>query len=275
MSWPAAMPPSPRSARPASATRRARAPDGGVGGPFADRLPPLPRRLTAVAAAAVVTAGVTAAAYTQALPGPDARSRTPSSRRLASPASTVRPPGPGTSSAASPRHQAGRPKRPRRGRGTTTGSRWPPPVRGARRHSGRVHRPGHRGRGAAARVRVRLFERLAGINHVQLVATGVTGPRGGFRLESPPLTATAVFRVVGPDAAHSVAVRVAVAPGPASQGGGYRRRDRGEAGPRDDDEHEPRDPRRAAGADADDHPKGDQQRAARRARRPRGSQRRQ
>lgn len=43
------------------------------------------------------------------------------------------------------------------------------------------------------------------------MATGESGPRGGFRLVSPPLTATAVFRVLGPDAAHSVAVRVAVA----------------------------------------------------------------
>jgi len=64
---------------------------------------------------------------------------------------------------------------------------------------------------AAGGVRVRLFERIAGTAAEELVATGATGPRGGFRLESPPLTATAVFRVLGPDAAHGVAVRIAVA----------------------------------------------------------------
>jgi hypothetical protein len=63
---------------------------------------------------------------------------------------------------------------------------------------------------AAAGVRVRLYERLAGTTTEKLVAIGETGPRGGFRLLSPPLAATAVFRVVGPDAAHSVAVRITV-----------------------------------------------------------------
>jgi hypothetical protein len=70
--------------------------------------------------------------------------------------------------------------------------------------TGRVTESGR----AAAGVRVRLFERIAGTATEELVATGLTGPRGGFRLVSPPLTATAVFRVTGPDAAHSVAIRV-------------------------------------------------------------------
>jgi hypothetical protein len=70
---------------------------------------------------------------------------------------------------------------------------------------------------------------LAGSAQFELVATGVTGPYGGFRLSSPPLAATAIFRVLRPDSAHSVAVRVTVAaskitarvaaaPGPAATG---------------------------------------------------------
>jgi hypothetical protein len=68
----------------------------------------------------------------------------------------------------------------------------------------------HDGRPAAG-VRVRLFERIAGTTAEELVAIGVTGPRGGYRLMSPPLTAAAVFRVAGPGAAHSMAIRIAVA----------------------------------------------------------------
>jgi hypothetical protein len=58
---------------------------------------------------------------------------------------------------------------------------------------------------------VRLFERLAGSAPWELVATGVTRPRGGFRLPSPPVTTTEVFRVMdGPGNAHSAALRVMV-----------------------------------------------------------------
>jgi len=42
------------------------------------------------------------------------------------------------------------------------------------------------------------------------VAAGVTGPLGGFRFVTPPLTAGTVFRVVTPDGAYSGPVRVAV-----------------------------------------------------------------
>lgn len=62
----------------------------------------------------------------------------------------------------------------------------------------------------AADVRVRLYERLAGTTTEEIVTTGMTGPRGRFRLLSPPLTATSVFRVTGPDTVRSIAVRVAV-----------------------------------------------------------------
>jgi hypothetical protein len=65
---------------------------------------------------------------------------------------------------------------------------------------------------------VRLYERLAGSTTWELVASGVTGPRGGFRLQSPPLTQTAVFRVFGPDRVYSGPVRVTVPRSPLPSG---------------------------------------------------------
>jgi hypothetical protein len=62
----------------------------------------------------------------------------------------------------------------------------------------------------AASVRVALVARTAASAQWRIVATGVTGPRGGFRFVTPPLTASAVFRVVASDGAYSGPVRVAV-----------------------------------------------------------------
>jgi hypothetical protein len=94
---------------------------------------------------------------------------------------------------------------------TLTASRVRVPPGAVAELSGRVTDHGR----AVAGTPVRLFERLAGSAAWELVATGVTGPRGGFLLLSPPLTTTAVFRVVaGPDNAHSAAVRVSVPPSP-------------------------------------------------------------
>jgi len=90
---------------------------------------------------------------------------------------------------------------------TLTTSRVRVPAGAVIELSGRVTDHGRPAAGAP----VRLFERLAGSADWEPVASGVTGPRGGFRLLSPPLTKTAVFRVVGPDAKHSAAVRVTVA----------------------------------------------------------------
>lgn len=64
--------------------------------------------------------------------------------------------------------------------------------------------------GAAAGLRVWLAERAAGSAQWTVVASGVTGPRGGFRLVSPPLTTAVVFRVVAPDGTYSAPVRVSV-----------------------------------------------------------------
>lgn len=186
--------------------------------PFAGPVAGLPRLLAAAVAATVVVAGIATAAYTQALPGPVQQFAHTVFAPLGVP--DGHQPAPGTGSAgitvshtggksqqagASPRTPS---PRPAGGFLVTVGvSRVRVPAGGVVAFAGQVTDSGR----AAAGVRVRLFERIAGSTSEELVATGVTGPRGGYRLLSPPLTATAVFRVVGPDAARSVAVRVAVA----------------------------------------------------------------
>lgn len=187
--------------------------------PFRRPLTALPRRLAAIGAAlVVVAAGVTAAAYAQALPGPAqglahtvfAGLGVPNSQLspgTGSSAVTIATPG-GKSrkaSTASPKTPSPRPGDDYRV--TVAVSRVRVPADGVVVLTGRVTDLGH----VAAGARVRLFERLAGSAQSELVATGVTGPSGGFRLSSPPLAATAIFRVLGPDSAHSVAVRVTVA----------------------------------------------------------------
>jgi hypothetical protein len=205
--------------------------------PLRRPLTALPRRLAAIGAAlVVVAAGVTAAAYAQALPGPAqglahtvfAGLGVPNSQLspgTGSSAVTIATPG-GKSrkaSTGSPRTPAPRPGDDYRV--SVAVSRVRVPAGGVVVFTGRVTDLGH----VAAGARVRLFERLAGSAQFELVATGVTGPYGGFRLSSPPLAATAIFRVLGPDSAHSVAVkvtvaaakitaRVAAAPGPAATG---------------------------------------------------------
>lgn len=192
-------------------------------GAFRRPLTAAPRRLTAIAAAGIiVTAGVSAAAYTQALPAPVQQIAHTVFAPLGVPNSQQQSgrtaPGTGASAViAATSGGTAKTSTPRPGDDyliTVAASRKRVPANGEVAFTGRVT---ERGR-TAARVLVRLFERLAGSTQFKLVATGVTGPLGGFRLSSPPLTATAVFRVVGPDAAHSAAVRVAVAPGKVTAG---------------------------------------------------------
>lgn len=177
---------------------------------------PLPPRLAAAGAVMIVAAGVAAAAYTQALPGPAQDlahtvfsplgvpgSQQPSGHPAAVTISTS-----GGKSGRS-RGASSRAPSPRPGDAyflTLTTSRVRVPAGAVIEFSGRVTDHGRPAAGAP----VRLFERLAGSANWEQVASGVTGPRGGFRLLSPPLTRTAVFRVLGPDAKHSAAVRVAV-----------------------------------------------------------------
>jgi hypothetical protein len=174
------------------------------------------RRLAAVGAVVVVAAGVAVAAYAQALPGPAqdvahtvfAPLGVPDNQSGHSAAVTI-----ATSGAKSGRAAPGgktKTPTPRPGDAfliavAVSRARVQAGERVA--FTGRVTEYGQ----AAAGVRVRLFERLAGSTQFELVGTGVTGPLGGFRLASPPLSETAIFRVAGPDATHSAAVRVTVA----------------------------------------------------------------
>lgn len=185
--------------------------------PFAGPVTGLPRRLAAAGAAVAVAAGVAAAAYTQALPGPVQQFAHTVFAPLGVPGGQHAAPGSGaagitvshTGGNTGNASGSGRTPSPQPAGGylVTVGvSRARVPAGGVVVFTGQVTDTGR----AAAGVRVRLFERIAGTTE-ELVATGLTGPRGGYRLVSPPLTATAVFRVAGPDAARSVAVRVAVA----------------------------------------------------------------
>ena len=166
-------------------------------------------RLASAGAVLAVAAGIAAAAYVRALPGPAqdvahtvfAPLGVPGNQQSGHPAAVTIATSGGTSRTASPR--AGGDYRL-----TLAASRLRVPAGAVVEFGGRVTADG----AGAAGVPVRLFERLAGSTTWQLAASGVTGPRGGFRLTSPPLTATAVFRVVGPGAKHSAAVRITVLP---------------------------------------------------------------
>ena len=185
------------------------------------RHPPATRRLAVIAAAGVITlAGLTAAAYTRVLPGPAqdiahtvfAPLGLPAGQQPSGPPSrpaavTIATPGGKTTPASGAASRTPSPPPSADDYLTLAASRVRVPSGTVVEFSGRVTDRG----GAVAGTPVRLFERLAGSARWELVTTGVTGPLGGFRLLSPPLTATAVFRVVaGPDNAHSAAVRVSV-----------------------------------------------------------------
>jgi hypothetical protein len=179
------------------------------------RLRTLPPRLAAAAVVVIILAAGVAAAYTQALPGPAQNLAHTALAPLGVPGN--QPPGhPGAETAST---SGGRSGPPRTGSSVTpsppaadtylltlTASRIQVPAGTVVEFGGRVTRRGV----AAAGAHVRLIERLADTATWQLVASGITGPRGGFRLISPPLAKTAVFRVVGPGAKHSAAVRVTV-----------------------------------------------------------------
>jgi hypothetical protein len=176
-----------------------------------------PPRLAAAGAVMIVAAGVAAAAYTQALPGPAQDLAHTVFAPLGVPGNQQPPGHPAAVTMSTSGGKSGR----SRGASATTPSPRPGDAYSLTLTTSRVRVPAgavielsglvtDRGRPAAG-APVRLFERLAGSADWEQVASGVTGPRGGFRLLSPPLTKTAVFRVVGPDAKHSPAVRIAVA----------------------------------------------------------------
>ena len=182
----------------------------------------LPPRLTAIAAgAAVVVAVIVAAAYTHALPGPvQAAAHTvfaplgvPGGRQGSS--GTAPSQGPAAITAATQPGDCPSCTTVFKTPSPQSGNHYVVTLSGARVRvtagvvavlTGRVAEHGS----PAAGVRVALVARTAASAQWRIVATGVTGPRGGFRFVTPPLTANAVFRVVAPDGAYSGPVRVAV-----------------------------------------------------------------
>lgn len=158
-------------------------------------------RLAAGGAVLAVAAGIAAAAYVQALPGPAQDAAHTVFAPLGVPGNQ-QPGHPAAVTIATSGGKSGGDYRL-----TLAASRLRVPAGAVVEFGGRVTEGGAGVAGAP----VRLFERLAGSTTWQRVASGVTGPRGGFRLAGPPLATTAVFRVVGPGAKHSAAVRVTVA----------------------------------------------------------------
>lgn len=200
-----------RSARQRNAAGEAASRHRGMS--FRRPLTGLSVRLASIGAALLVAAGMAAAAYTQALPDPVQRLAhtvfaplgVPDGQQQPGKPSSGAVPGSGPTGITTA-------KTPSPGPGTgyliTVGaSRTRVPAGAVVAFTGRVTDHGR----AAAKVRVRLLARLAGSAQFKLAAVGVTGPLGGFKLSSPPLTATTIFRVAGPDSTHSVAVIVAVA----------------------------------------------------------------
>ena len=199
--------------------------------PLADRLPSrradwFPTRLAAITAAAVVViAAIAAAAYTRVLPGPVQDAAHTVFAPLGVPGHEGTMPSQGPTAITDATQPGDCPScaavfktpSPRSGNHnvvTLTGARERVTGGVAVVLTGRVDRNGS----PAAGVRVALVARTAAAPRWRIVATGVTGPRGGFRFVTPPLTAGAVFRLVAPDGAYSGPVRVAVPRTPLSAG---------------------------------------------------------
>ena len=189
-----------------------------------------PTRLTAIAAAAVVFATlIVAAAYTRALPGPvqDAAHSVfaplgvPGSQQGSSgttpsqgPAAITDATQPGDCPSCAAVFKTPSPR---------SANHYVIALNGARIRladgvvavlTGRVGKDGS----PVAGVRVALVARTVSSPQWRIVATGVTGPLGGFRFVTPPLTASAVFRVVAPDGAYSGPARITVPHTPRSAG---------------------------------------------------------
>lgn len=182
----------------------------------------LPSRLAAITAAAVVViAMIAAAAYTHVLPGPVQDAAHTVFAPLGVPGGHQAPSGTAQNQGAEAITDATHPgdcsscdsvfKTP----SPQSGDHYIVKLSGARARvtggvvvvlTGRVAKYGS----SAAGVRIALVTRTAAAPRWRIVATGVTGPRGGFRFVTPPLTASAVFRVVARDGAYSGPVRVAV-----------------------------------------------------------------
>jgi hypothetical protein len=181
----------------------------------------LPTRLAAItAAAAVVIAGIALAAYTKALPGPVQDAAHTVFAPLGVPGQQLRSgtapnQGPAAITAATQPGNCPSCATVFKTPSPRTGNHYVVTLSGTRvRVTGGVvavltGRAAEHGSPAAG-VRVALVVRTAASAQWRIVATGITGPRGGFRFVTPPLTADAVFRVVAQDGAYSGPVRVTV-----------------------------------------------------------------
>ncbi len=192
----------------------------------------LPARLGAVAAALVAAfAGVTAAAYAQALPAPvqhiaysvlapfgvhDSKPSPPASRPTPTPAPSSAPPRavhhgtPSPSAAASSCPCAAQASRPAASGSilTIAASRAQLPANGFDLFSGKLTDLGR----PKAGVRLRLLERAAGAAGWQQAGSGVTGGHGRIRIGVAHLTQNATFRLSGPDGVASPPITVTVIP---------------------------------------------------------------
>ncbi|WP_300603589.1 hypothetical protein [Trebonia sp.] len=192
----------------------------------------LPARLGAVAAALVAAfAGVTAAAYAQALPAPvqhiaysvlapfgvpNSKPSPPATQPQPTPAPTSA--SPSTTSHGTPSPSAAAPSCPcaaqtsrPAARGsilTIAASRAQLPANGFDLFSGKLTDLGH----PEAGVRLRLLEQVAGAAGWQQAGSGMTGGHGGIRVRVPHLTQNATFRLAGPDGVASPAITVTVIP---------------------------------------------------------------
>ena len=194
----------------------ARSISSGISGRVRGTVAELSRRALLTAATVIlIVAGLTAGAYTRVLPGPVQNAAHTVFAPLGVPGGQPGAQSPSVTDASSASATGAK----KADRITLVTTRVRATAGAVVTLGGRVT---ERGSGAAG-VGVRLYERLDGTTTWQLVASGRTGPRGGFRLLAPPMTTSAVFRVVGPDGTRSAAVRVAVgrvkAPASASSAG--------------------------------------------------------
>lgn len=187
-------------------------------------------RLSAVAAALLIAfAGLTAAAYAKALPGPvqhiaysvlstfgvpdnqsgSARHSLPKPRSASSiPTHHQHVPASPSASASCP-CPAPPSRRALRGSAlAVSAARLRLPANGWDQFTGKLS---YHGRPEAG-VRIRLLERAAGTASWRQVGSGLTGGHGGVRVAVPHVTTNATFRLAGPEGVHSSSISVTVDP---------------------------------------------------------------
>ena len=187
-------------------------------------------RLSAVAAALLIAfAGLTAAAYAKALPGPVqhiaysvlAPFGVPDNQSGSARHSLPKPRGPSGVAThhrrvpASPSASASCPcpappsRRALKGSAlAVSAARLRLPANGWDQFTGKLSYHGR----PEADVRIRLLERAAGTASWRQVGSGLTGGHGGVRVAVPHVTTNATFRLASPDGVHSSSIFVTVNP---------------------------------------------------------------